>query len=106
MSSKGKAERDLCYEPMKEALIEHFADIPPEERSVKHVCRYRSSTDTLTIVQTELPRARSRRWSWSTGLGRGESRWVVQVYDSAAPEEADCMQALLARGTSSLIICC
>ncbi|TRM67153.1 N2227-like protein-domain-containing protein [Schizophyllum amplum] len=28
----GKEERELSYEPMKAALIEHFSDIPPEER--------------------------------------------------------------------------
>ncbi|OBZ76846.1 hypothetical protein A0H81_03380 [Grifola frondosa] len=31
-SDEGKPERDLCYEPMKRALVEHFADIPFEER--------------------------------------------------------------------------
>ncbi|KAM5536767.1 hypothetical protein V8D89_009485 [Ganoderma adspersum] len=31
-SIEGKPERDVCYEPMKEALIQHFSDIPPEER--------------------------------------------------------------------------
>ncbi|KAH9903376.1 N2227-domain-containing protein [Cubamyces lactineus] len=31
-SEEGKAERDACYEPMKEALLEHFSDIPEEER--------------------------------------------------------------------------
>ncbi|PIL29128.1 hypothetical protein GSI_09176 [Ganoderma sinense ZZ0214-1] len=31
-SIQGKAERDVCYEPMKEALIQHFSDIPLEER--------------------------------------------------------------------------
>ncbi|TBU63507.1 N2227-domain-containing protein [Dichomitus squalens] len=31
-SMEGKAERDLCYEPIKEALIQHFSDIPQEER--------------------------------------------------------------------------
>ncbi|KAI1792488.1 N2227-domain-containing protein [Ganoderma leucocontextum] len=31
-SIEGKAERDVCYEPMKEALIQHFSDIPQEER--------------------------------------------------------------------------
>ncbi|KAH9854552.1 N2227-domain-containing protein [Lenzites betulinus] len=31
-SEEGRAERDLCYEPMKEALVQHFADIPEEER--------------------------------------------------------------------------
>ncbi|KAI0752760.1 N2227-domain-containing protein [Daedaleopsis nitida] len=31
-SVEGKAERDVCYEPIKEALLRHFDDIPPEER--------------------------------------------------------------------------
>ncbi|KAL4248632.1 Carnosine N-methyltransferase [Abortiporus biennis] len=31
-SEEGKAERDVCYEPMKKALLEHFSDIPQEER--------------------------------------------------------------------------
>ncbi|KAI9064760.1 N2227-domain-containing protein [Trametes sanguinea] len=31
-SEEGKAERDVCYEPMKEALLQHFSDIPEEER--------------------------------------------------------------------------
>ncbi|TFK92537.1 N2227-domain-containing protein [Polyporus arcularius HHB13444] len=31
-SVEGKSERDLCYEPMKEALLQHFSDIPAEER--------------------------------------------------------------------------
>ena len=29
---QGKPERDACYEPMKQALLEHFSDIPEEER--------------------------------------------------------------------------
>ncbi|KAF9001139.1 N2227-like protein-domain-containing protein [Cyathus striatus] len=32
-SEEGKPERDLCYTPMKDALISHFADVPAEERS-------------------------------------------------------------------------
>ncbi|KAI0698982.1 N2227-domain-containing protein [Cerioporus squamosus] len=31
-SVEGKSERDLCYKPMKEALLQHFSDIPAEER--------------------------------------------------------------------------
>lgn len=31
-SIDGKGERDVRYEPIKEALIEHFSDIPQEER--------------------------------------------------------------------------
>ncbi|KAI0672280.1 N2227-domain-containing protein [Trametes maxima] len=31
-SKEGKAERDLCYEPVKDALLQHFSDIPEEER--------------------------------------------------------------------------
>ncbi|KAL0945887.1 hypothetical protein HGRIS_012171 [Hohenbuehelia grisea] len=31
-SSEGKDERDKAYEPMKEALLAHFSDIPPPER--------------------------------------------------------------------------
>ncbi|EIW53331.1 N2227-domain-containing protein [Trametes versicolor FP-101664 SS1] len=31
-SEEGKAERDVCYEPIKEALLQHFSDIPQEER--------------------------------------------------------------------------
>ncbi|KAI0372549.1 N2227-domain-containing protein [Pilatotrama ljubarskyi] len=31
-SEEGKVERDLCYEPMKEALLQHFSDIPEGER--------------------------------------------------------------------------
>ncbi|KAL7284714.1 hypothetical protein ACG7TL_002020 [Trametes sanguinea] len=31
-SEEGKAERDVCYEPMKEALLQHFSDIPEDER--------------------------------------------------------------------------
>ncbi|KAI0634305.1 N2227-domain-containing protein [Trametes polyzona] len=31
-SVEGKAERDACYEPMKEALLQHFSDIPEQER--------------------------------------------------------------------------
>ncbi|EKM56641.1 uncharacterized protein PHACADRAFT_194233 [Phanerochaete carnosa HHB-10118-sp] len=32
-SEEGKGERNLCYEPMKQALVEHFAHVPAEERS-------------------------------------------------------------------------
>ncbi|KAI0705395.1 N2227-domain-containing protein [Earliella scabrosa] len=31
-SVEGKVERDACYEPIKQALLQHFHDIPPEER--------------------------------------------------------------------------
>ncbi|GJE86375.1 N2227 domain-containing protein [Phanerochaete sordida] len=31
-SAEGKAERDVCYEPMKQALLAHFADVPVEDR--------------------------------------------------------------------------
>ncbi|KAH9911822.1 N2227-domain-containing protein [Epithele typhae] len=31
-SAEGKIERDACYEPMKDALLQHFSDIPQEER--------------------------------------------------------------------------
>jgi carnosine N-methyltransferase len=31
-SAEGSAERETCYQPMKDALVTHFADIPPEER--------------------------------------------------------------------------
>ncbi|KAF7798168.1 hypothetical protein EIP86_009385 [Pleurotus ostreatoroseus] len=31
-SEEGKAERDLCYEPMKEALLKHFESVPANER--------------------------------------------------------------------------
>jgi len=30
--SKGKSERDACYEPMKEALLDYFKDVKPEDR--------------------------------------------------------------------------
>lgn len=33
-AKEGKIERDACYEPMKEALIEHFKDVPESERYV------------------------------------------------------------------------
>lgn len=29
---QGKAERDLCYEPMKEALLKHFESVSMDER--------------------------------------------------------------------------
>jgi hypothetical protein len=29
---QGKEERDACYEPIKEALVKHFEDIPEDER--------------------------------------------------------------------------
>lgn len=29
---QGKGERDVCYEPMKQALLAHFAHVPEEER--------------------------------------------------------------------------
>ncbi|KAG9043300.1 hypothetical protein FS837_009763 [Tulasnella sp. UAMH 9824] len=32
-SEQGKPERDLCYKPMIDALLEHFSDIPQEERT-------------------------------------------------------------------------
>ncbi|KIO16385.1 hypothetical protein M407DRAFT_246994 [Tulasnella calospora MUT 4182] len=31
-SEQGKPERDMCYKPMIDALLEHFSDIPQEER--------------------------------------------------------------------------
>ncbi|KAK7678716.1 hypothetical protein QCA50_018298 [Cerrena zonata] len=31
-SEEGKVERDVCYEPMKDALIKHFQNIPTAER--------------------------------------------------------------------------
>ena len=31
-ADEGKAERDLCYEPMKEALLKHFETVPELER--------------------------------------------------------------------------
>ncbi|PCH37437.1 N2227-domain-containing protein [Wolfiporia cocos MD-104 SS10] len=31
-SEEGKSERELSYGPMRDALLQHFADIPPEER--------------------------------------------------------------------------
>lgn len=31
-SVEGKSERDGCYEPIKEALVVHFSDIPEQER--------------------------------------------------------------------------
>lgn len=32
--TQGKEERESCYKPMKDALIEHFSDIPPEKRCI------------------------------------------------------------------------
>jgi carnosine N-methyltransferase len=32
-SEEGKQERESCYKPMKDALIEYFAAVPPEARS-------------------------------------------------------------------------
>ncbi|KAI0703013.1 N2227-domain-containing protein [Cytidiella melzeri] len=32
-SEEGKAERDVCYKPMVDALLENFKDIPQKERS-------------------------------------------------------------------------
>jgi len=29
---QGKEEREASYKPIKEALLDHFSDIPPEER--------------------------------------------------------------------------
>ena len=31
-AEEGKVERDLCYEPMKEALLKHFETFPESER--------------------------------------------------------------------------
>ncbi|PPQ96317.1 hypothetical protein CVT26_005680 [Gymnopilus dilepis] len=31
-SEEGKAERDVCYKPMIEALVQHFADVSAEDR--------------------------------------------------------------------------
>ncbi|KAH9829226.1 N2227-domain-containing protein [Rhodofomes roseus] len=31
-SEEGRAEREVCYAPMREALLQHFSDIPPAER--------------------------------------------------------------------------
>ncbi|KAF9462245.1 N2227-like protein [Collybia nuda] len=31
-SEEGKAERNMCYEPMKDALVQHFSNISLEER--------------------------------------------------------------------------
>ncbi|KAG6847774.1 hypothetical protein H0H93_006054, partial [Arthromyces matolae] len=32
-SEEGREEREACYEPMKDALVEHFSNVPIEERS-------------------------------------------------------------------------
>ncbi|KAG8975335.1 hypothetical protein FRC05_005894 [Tulasnella sp. 425] len=32
-SEQGKTERDLCYKPMMDALLDHFSDIPQDERT-------------------------------------------------------------------------
>ncbi|TFK32167.1 N2227-like protein-domain-containing protein [Crucibulum laeve] len=32
-SEEGKEERELCYKPMRDALLQHFAHVPAEERS-------------------------------------------------------------------------
>jgi carnosine N-methyltransferase len=31
-SEEGKDEREACYGPIKQALLEHFSDIPQQER--------------------------------------------------------------------------
>ncbi|KAG6815982.1 hypothetical protein H0H93_008723 [Arthromyces matolae] len=31
-SVEGREEREACYEPMKDALVQHFLDVPIEER--------------------------------------------------------------------------
>jgi len=31
-SEQGREERDACYNPMKDALAEHFSHVPLEER--------------------------------------------------------------------------
>ncbi|CAL1709816.1 unnamed protein product [Somion occarium] len=36
-SEEGKVERDVCYEPMKKALLDHFGDISAEEKSTLRV---------------------------------------------------------------------
>jgi carnosine N-methyltransferase len=30
--SQGREEREACYKPLKDALVEHFFDIPEKER--------------------------------------------------------------------------
>ncbi|KAF8879826.1 N2227-like protein-domain-containing protein [Infundibulicybe gibba] len=36
-SEEGKEERDNCYKPMEDALLEHFADISPADRGKRRV---------------------------------------------------------------------
>ncbi|KAH9474496.1 Carnosine N-methyltransferase [Psilocybe cubensis] len=31
-SEEGRSEREVCYKPIKDALVKHFAKVPPEER--------------------------------------------------------------------------
>lgn len=34
IGTQGIEEREACYKPMKDALLQHFSDIPFEERSL------------------------------------------------------------------------
>lgn len=34
LHKKGRDERDSCYKPMLDALLDHFSDAPEDQRSV------------------------------------------------------------------------
>ena len=49
---QGKQERELCYKPMKDALIEYFAAVAPEARSSSQFCREVIASDDHPIRRT------------------------------------------------------
>ena len=69
LASQGKVERDVCYEPMKEALIQHFSDIPPEERyELKAKVSGIATSDALNLCRRNfrvlVPGAGLGRLAW------------------------------------------
>ncbi|KAG6806702.1 hypothetical protein H0H93_002580, partial [Arthromyces matolae] len=64
-SEEGRAEREACYEPMKDALAKHFSNVPAEER----FCPSQSIPPPLTYP-ANVYRNKLRVLVPGTGLGR------------------------------------
>jgi hypothetical protein len=56
---QGKDEREASYQPIKEALLEHFSDIPMHERYGRAPAP--TNPCPLNQIQAQLPCPRSRR---------------------------------------------
>jgi carnosine N-methyltransferase len=77
-SAEGSTEREACYQPMKDALVTHFADIPPEERyGLLHPleCHESSSGFSRHNFRVLVPGAGLGRLAWDVAkLGKTATR--------------------------------